>query len=74
LGSLLEEKSFFFNFFFWTSELYISQAFQEHQARQIPTPYEARGEFLFKTGFEFIFLVFFEELLYAAMWLKLPKD
>jgi hypothetical protein len=40
LGSLCEEKLFFFNFFFCTSELHISQAFREHQARPIPTPYE----------------------------------
>jgi hypothetical protein len=40
LGSLCEEKLFFFNFFFWTSELHISQALYEHQARPIPTLYE----------------------------------
>jgi hypothetical protein len=34
------KKNNFFNFFFWTSELHISQAFREHQARPIPTPYE----------------------------------
>jgi hypothetical protein len=33
----------------------------------------ARGEVLIKMGFKFIFPVFFEELLQAAMWLKLPK-
>jgi hypothetical protein len=26
--------------FFWMSELHISEAFREHQARPIPTPYE----------------------------------
>jgi hypothetical protein len=31
LGSMCEEKYFFFNFFFWTSELHISQAFHQHQ-------------------------------------------
>jgi hypothetical protein len=31
---------FLFDFFTWTSELCISQAFSQHQAFQIPTPYE----------------------------------
>jgi hypothetical protein len=31
------------------------------------------NEVLFKIGIRFIFLAFFEELLYVAMWLKLPK-
>jgi hypothetical protein len=35
---------FFFNFFFWTSELRISQAFWEHQARQILMPNLAIGK------------------------------
>jgi hypothetical protein len=39
LGSFCEEKFFFFNFFFWTSALSISQAFREHEARPILTPY-----------------------------------
>jgi hypothetical protein len=39
LGSFCEEKYFFFNFFFWTSALSISQAFREHEARPILTPY-----------------------------------
>jgi hypothetical protein len=34
------KKNNFILFFFWTSELHISQAFRKHQARQIPTPYE----------------------------------
>jgi hypothetical protein len=73
LGSLCEDFfQFFFNFFFCTSELHILQAFQEHQAHPIPTPYEF-GEVLFKTGIKFIFHVFSEELLHAALWLKLPK-
>ena len=33
----------------------------------------ACGEFLFKMGCKFIFLVFFEKLLHVAMWPKLPK-
>jgi hypothetical protein len=33
----------------------------------------ARGKFLLKTGIKLIFLVLSEELLHAAMWLKLPK-
>jgi hypothetical protein len=31
-------------------------------------------ELLFQVDREFIFLVYFEELLYVATWLKLPKD
>jgi hypothetical protein len=38
--SLCEEKEFFLGFLSWTSELRITQAFCEHQARQIPTMYE----------------------------------
>jgi hypothetical protein len=45
LGSLCEEFLFFFNFFFWTSELHISQAFREHQARPILTLYEPLANF-----------------------------
>jgi hypothetical protein len=48
LGSLCEEKWFFFNFFFWTSEIHISQAFREHQARPIPTLYEHVLKFCWK--------------------------
>jgi hypothetical protein len=33
----------------------------------------AYSEFLFKTGYKLIFSVFFDELQFAAMWLKLPK-
>jgi hypothetical protein len=36
---------FFFIFSFWTSELHILQAFREHQARPIPTPYEPVANF-----------------------------
>jgi hypothetical protein len=45
LGSLCEEKYIFFSFFFWTSELHISQAFYEHQVHPIPTPYEPVANF-----------------------------
>jgi hypothetical protein len=64
-------------------ELHISQAFREHQACPIPTPYEPMANFcskqvlssfLFKTSIKLIFHVFPKELLHAAMWLKLPKD
>jgi hypothetical protein len=48
LGSLCEEKLFCFNFSFSTSELHISQAFRENQARQIPTPYELVANFCWK--------------------------
>jgi hypothetical protein len=55
------------------SDLHISQAFREHQARPILTPYEPVAIFLLKTGIKPSFLVFFEELLHAAIWLKMPK-
>jgi hypothetical protein len=55
------------------SELHISQAFCEHQACPILTLYELVEFFLLKTGIKSIFPVIFEELLHAAMWLKLPK-
>jgi hypothetical protein len=45
LGNLCEEKQSFFNFFFWTSELHISQAFCEHQECPIHTPYEPVASF-----------------------------
>jgi hypothetical protein len=53
--------------------MHISQAFLQHQVWQIPIVYEAVTNFLFKMDCKFIFLVVFEELLYAATWLKLPK-
>jgi hypothetical protein len=49
---------FFFDFFFWTSELHISQAFHEHQARQIPTLYEPVANFCWKQVLSSIFLYF----------------
>jgi hypothetical protein len=52
-------------------ELHISRAFQQHQAYQIPTPYD---EFLFKMSCKFNFDDFFGELLHATMWLKLPLN
>jgi hypothetical protein len=33
------------------SELHISQAFREHQARPIPTPYEPMANYFFIHGF-----------------------
>ena len=58
LGSLCEEF-FFFIFFFWTSELHISQAFREYQACLIPTLYESVANFCWKwvsSSFFFHFL------------------
>jgi hypothetical protein len=39
------KKNIFFIFFFWTSELHISQAFRIHQARPIPALYEPMVKF-----------------------------
>jgi hypothetical protein len=55
------------------SELHISQAFREQQARPIWTPYEPVVLLLLKTGIKLIFPVFSKKLLHAAMWLKLSK-
>jgi hypothetical protein len=58
LGSMCEEKLIFFNFFFWMSELHISQAFCEHQARPIPTPYEPVVNFCWKRVLSSFFMYF----------------
>jgi hypothetical protein len=58
LGSLCEEKYFFFNFLFWTSDLHISQVFCEHQAHPIPTPYEPVVNFCWKRVLSSFFLCF----------------
>jgi hypothetical protein len=58
LGSLCEEFLFFFNSFFWTSELHISQAFQEHQARPILTSYEPVVKFCSKQVLSLFILYF----------------
>jgi hypothetical protein len=42
-------------------------------ARQIPAFYEPVVKFCLNPILSSFFPVFFEELLYAAMWLKLPK-
>jgi hypothetical protein len=58
LGSLCEEKLFFINFFFWTNELHISQAFREHQACPIPTLYEPVANFCWKQVLSSFFMYF----------------
>jgi hypothetical protein len=58
LGNLSEEKYFFSNIFFWTSELHISQAFHEHQVWPIPTPYEPVVKFCSKWVLSLFFLYF----------------
>jgi hypothetical protein len=50
------------------NELHISQAFWQYQAPQIPTPYEP----VVKLCSKWVFPIFTNELLYAAVWLKLP--
>jgi hypothetical protein len=44
--------------FFWTSELHISQAFHEHQACPIPTPYEPVANFCWKQVLSSFFIYF----------------
>jgi hypothetical protein len=68
-----KKNIFVSTFFFWMSEVHISQAFWEHQACQIPIPYEPVVKFCSKLVFMFILLVFSKELVHTAMWLKLPK-
>jgi hypothetical protein len=58
LGNLCEEKYFFLNFFFRTSELHISQAFRKHQARPIPTLYELVAKFCWKQVLSSFFMYF----------------
>jgi hypothetical protein len=70
LGSLCEEKLFFFNFFFWTTYF---TSFPWTPSTFNSDSIWARGDFLLKMGIKLIFPVFSEELLHAAMWLKLPK-
>jgi hypothetical protein len=55
---LCEEKYIFFIFLFVTSELHISQAFREHQACPIPTPYEPVVNFCWKWVLSSFFLYF----------------
>jgi hypothetical protein len=43
LGLFCIEKCLFSNIFIQTSELYISEAFHEYQARQIPSLYQTTG-------------------------------
>jgi hypothetical protein len=57
LGTLCDEF-YFFNFSFWTSELYIPWAFWEHQAHSIPTPYEHVVKFCWKWVLSSFFLYF----------------
>jgi hypothetical protein len=57
-GQLLG-RGIFFNFFFLgTSEPDFSQAFREHQARSIPTPYEPVVNFCSKSLENVIFFNF----------------
>jgi hypothetical protein len=55
---LCEIFYFFFNSFFWTSELHISQAFRKHQARPFPTPYEPVANFCWKQVLNSFFMYF----------------
>jgi hypothetical protein len=52
------KKNKFFSIFFWTSELRISQAFCEHQARPIPTLYEPMANFCWKHVLSLFFMYF----------------
>jgi hypothetical protein len=72
LGSLYEKKLFFSVFSFGQMnyifhKLSVNTKHVQFQLRM------NRGEVLLKTDIKLIFLVFFELLLHAAMWLKLPK-
>ena len=54
-----EKQNMFFKFFsFWTSELHNSQAFRQHQARLIPTPYDPMVNFYSKRVVSSFFLYF----------------
>jgi hypothetical protein len=48
LGCFSTEKCLFSNIFIQTSELYISEAFHEHQVRQIPSLYQIAANICWK--------------------------
>jgi hypothetical protein len=73
LGSLCEEKIISFQTFLlykWTTYF---TSFPGTPSTSNSNFIWVRGKVLFKTGNKFISHVFVEELLYATMWLKLPK-
>jgi hypothetical protein len=72
LGSLCIEI-FFFSIFFFGRVNYIFHKFSGNTKHIQFRLIWACGEVLFTTGFKFIFSKFSKELLYATMWLKLPK-
>jgi hypothetical protein len=72
-GQLVWRKIFFFQFFLldeWTTYF---TSFPWTPSTSNSDSIWAYGDFLFKTGIKLIFREFSEELLHAAMWLKLPK-
>jgi hypothetical protein len=72
LFSLCEEKYFFQFFLLYEWTTYFTSFLWTSSTSNYDSVW-ARGKFLLKMGIKFIFPLFFEELLHAAMWLKLPK-
>jgi hypothetical protein len=73
LGQLVRKKIIFFNVFFlyeWTTYF---TSFPGTLSMSNSDFVWARGEVLFEMGIKFISHVFYEELLHAAMWVKLLK-
>jgi hypothetical protein len=66
-------KIIFFRFFLLDKWITYCISFLRTPSTSNSNSLWARGEFLFRMDFKFIFLVYFEELLHVAMWLKLLK-
>jgi hypothetical protein len=62
-----------FIFFFWISELHISQAFQEYQACQIPTLYELVVKFCSKGVLNSFFMYFLRSSYIQSCGWNCPK-
>jgi hypothetical protein len=67
------KKNNFFSIFFFRRVNYIFRKLSVNTKHVQFRLRMSRGEFLLKKGIKLIFHVFYEELLHAAMWLKLPR-
>jgi hypothetical protein len=72
-GQLVKRKMYFFQFFLLDEWVIYFTSFPWTLNTSNSDSIWARGKFLLKMGIKLIFHVFFEELLHAALWLKLPK-
>jgi hypothetical protein len=63
----------FFNFFFWMTELHISQSFHEQQAHSILTPYEPVVNFCWKQVLSSFFMYFLKSSYMQPCGLNYPR-